>query len=59
MTKFMVLADFSDIIKSEGKMSFNLSKKEIEEKIKKQLAIEFNCVEQDFDKSENVITIAC
>lgn len=29
----------------------NLSKKEIEEKIKSQLAVEFNCLPQDFDKS--------
>lgn len=40
-------------------MSFNPSKKEIEEKIKNQLAVEFNCKAQDFDKSENVITTAC
>ena len=55
----MVQVDFSDIIKSEEKMSFNLSKKEIEEKIKNQLAVEFNCKARDFDKSENVITTAC
>ena len=40
-------------------MSFNLSKIEIEEKITNQLAVEFNCKAQDFDRSENVITIAC
>ena len=39
-------------------MSFNLHKKEIEEIIKNQLALEFNCSPQDFDKGENIITTA-
>jgi len=37
----------------------NLSKKDIEEKIKKQIALEFNCLPEDFDKTENLITMAC
>ena len=37
----------------------NLSKKEIEEKIKNQIALELNCLPADFDKTENVITPAC
>jgi RimJ/RimL family protein N-acetyltransferase len=37
----------------------NLSKKEIEDKIKAQIALEFNCSPEDFDKTENVITAAC
>ena len=36
-----------------------LTKSEIEEKIKSQIALEFNCAPQDFDKSENTITAAC
>ena len=40
-------------------MSLNISKNEIEEKIKSQIALEFNCAPQDFDKSENTITAAC
>lgn len=32
------------------------NKKEIEAELKKQLAIDFNCVVEDFDKKENVIT---
>ena len=36
-----------------------ITKTEIEEKWKAQLAREFNCLPQDFDKSENVITTAC
>ena len=36
-----------------------LTKSEIEGKIKSQLALEFNCASQDFDKSENIITAAC
>ena len=36
----------------------NISKNEIEEKIKSQIALEFNCVPQDFVKSENTITAA-
>ena len=36
-----------------------ITKTEIEEKWKTQLACEFNCLPQDFDKSENVITTAC
>ena len=37
----------------------NLTKKVIEEKIKNQIAIEFNCSPADFDKPENLITAAC
>ena len=36
----------------------NLSRKIIEEKIKNQIALEFNCSPADFDKNENVITVA-
>ena len=36
-----------------------LTKSEIEEKIKSQIALEFNCAPQDFDKSENTITATC
>ena len=36
----------------------NLSRKDIEEKIKNQIALEFNCSPADFDKNENVITVA-
>ena len=36
-----------------------LSKYEIEEKIKSQIACEFNCSPKDFDKNENLITTAC
>ena len=32
---------------------------QLEEKIKSQIALEFNCSPQDFDKSENTITAAC
>ena len=40
-------------------MALNLSKKDIEEKIKNQIALEFNCLPEDFDKNENMITTAC
>ena len=40
-------------------MALNLSKKDIEEKIKNQIALEFNCLPEDFDKNENEITPAC
>ena len=32
------------------------NKKEIEAGLKKQLAIDFNCTVEDFDKKENIIT---
>lgn len=37
----------------------NLSRKIIEEKIKNQIALEFNCSPADFDKTETLITAAC
>ena len=40
-------------------MALNLSKKDIEEKIKNQIALEVNCLPEDFDKNENMITTAC
>lgn len=33
-------------------------KKQIETELKKQLAIDFNCGVEDFDKTENIITAA-
>lgn len=36
----------------------NLSRKDIEEKIKNQIALEFYCSPADFDKTENLITVA-